>query len=298
MWSPYELNNPNGFPPWQGTMGAVSTPKERGLVAAQTDESVANGVTYPGAPSGFTAISVYAFPEYFTWDPNAQVQTWGATIDTPAQMSVDDWTGLVQTAHDELIGVGYDVLAYEIDESPLLNISVPDQICIPNPLTGGNLFCFTPPGAGTTLEVGFAYNIWMLVGSPSSTSGARAQVIAGIGMWDIILFLAKTISVAGIYGLVTGQISLNGLLNQLQGVLLKPGQNIAQAEQPLTSTILILGGLSTALGIFAILHGMQPPPSAPVSVGGTVSGPGGIGIGGNVSTGGTTFAPQQSRSRR
>lgn len=300
VWSPYELNNPNSFPPWQGMMGAVAAPNGRGLVAAQTDESVTNQVTYPGPPSGFSAISDYAFPEYFTWDPNAQVQTWDFTIYVPAQISADDWTGFMQTVHDDMLSVGDDILAYEIDEQPLVDFSVPDQFCIPDPL-GGSPICVTPPGGGTTIQVGFAYRIWAVIGSgygpPSGYRAAvRGQILAAISI------LIGVLSVVGgillIKDIFNGTLTLQSLQSFAQGIFTIPGQNIQQAEQPLTSTILILGGLSTALGIFAIIHGMQPPSSAPVSVGGTLNGPGGIGIGGNVSTGGTTFAPQQSRSRR
>jgi hypothetical protein len=271
-------------------------------VAAQTSEPVASQLTYPGPPPGFTQLVFYGFPEIATWDPNATVDVYDFTIYTPLEVSADEWTTLMQSAHDGLIGMGDDLLGYEVDEQPLVNISIPDQVCIPDPL-GGSPFCITPPGGGSTIQIGFAYRLWVLIGTGGGSSAGYRAAVRAQGFLTIIGYVIGLIGAAMTILNVTNasqsSTSISNLQNELNTILNAPGKNVAEAFSPINTTVLILGLGSIAIGVFAILHGQQPPPTTipPVSVGGNVSGPEGLGIGGQFST----MPPAQqgsSRSRR
>lgn len=290
----------------------------RPYVAGQTgNEQVTQEVTYPGPPPGFSPLVLWGFPEYFTWDPNATVQTVDFTVYMPVQVDTGTLQSLMQDLHDQLLsGFNDDILAYEIDYQPLAQIQVPSQICINDPL-GGSPLCLGVPNqlclpivgcinlGGSTLEVGEAYRIWMLVGFPSSSAGYRTAVraqatislvlqIIPLLMAVVALFPTAVVEIKNLFSGTTTLATAQQAANTVAGI---PGNIIGGAFQGPDTTILILGLGSVAVGVLAIVMGQQPPPSNPVALSGNLSAPGGLGIGGGFSSGGGG-SQQQSRSRR
>lgn len=287
-------------------------------VAGQTgNEQVTQQVTYPGPPPGFSPLILWGFPEYFTWDPNATVQTVDFTVYMPVQVDTGTLQSLMQDLHDQLLsGFNDDILAYEIDNQPISQISIPSQICIDDPISGSPT-CLSVPGqiclpiigcinlAGSTLEVGEAYRIWMIIGIPPSSAGYRAAVRAQLSVGVIITIitvlipiiaaLAPTI-VLDVKNLFSGTTTLATAQQAANTVAGIPGNIVGGAFAGPDTTILILGLGSVAVGVLAIIMGQQPPPSNPVALSGNLSAPGGLGIGGGFSSGGG--GATQSRSRR
>ncbi|RJO60338.1 MAG: hypothetical protein C4542_09610 [Dehalococcoidia bacterium] len=248
--------------------------------------------TLPDGPPGATLASAYAYPAYFSTRPDDDLSTLrldfrrAERIDTRALRQLIDGLAIEFGNNGEL------PIAYYLWERPIVNVSVPSQICV-----GG--YCADVPGqicvpftdwciplAGSTLVSAYEYRLWMAgrITGPGPVvpmvAGLSASVraLAPAAVLIIVMgIIAGLISVFSILSAATGNLKAREVLDFGRDVIRAPGENIAapvrEAMWPLAALGLILVGGSLLFPIAQARANVDVPVGGGrVSVGGELGG--------------------------
>ena len=268
-------------------------------VVIDPNQTAQDQVTFPGAPPGYNAISLWGYPELATLGPD--VSSVDFSVIVPFQTDIAQWSVWMDDLKNALATSGYTLVAYEVDQETILQVTIPTQIDISTPVGNGT---FTVPSqicvpgtslcvsvAGQTILNVYSYRIWLMVETPAGAGQYAAHVRGQV--WPLILVIIAGLpiivpAVASLYGMLTGKMTPQ----QVADVTSKTGlgQNIVPAEQSIVIPLVLLGVLSIGASIvIAVTTHQPPPPSPPAAVYGGVTGPGGVGASGGVTYG---YAPK------
>lgn len=250
-----------------------------------------NSPTFPVPDPGFNALSLFAFPSYGNLNGVEYLETHSFIVTVPSQLTPDEWDNFLQNEiAPNLAGQGLILEAYGIWENPVLNVSIPQTLCIgPLPCIDLTTICLPIVGClgGKTLVSAFEYQVWVLTQQITPNAyRARGEVRGFVGLVIaaiLILFgaaLAIPLFILLMREVNTGKITSGQLFTDIKGVVPDPGQWVGTAFNPLITLGIVASITSVAIAFIAVSHGQPIPPAQPQgSYEAHITGPGGVGAG-------------------
>jgi len=215
-------------------------------------------------------VSAFTYPGFQSLYPDEEVNVSTITF-VSAQLlglnfihdHMDDITA--QIAQD----YGEKVLAYIVCKQDVVEVSVPDQICL------GEI-CWTPPFAGERIATGVQYRVTVISKVEFAAAGQFARAAVGVLAWGIVLILGFVVVIATLQ-IMSNKLKVQDLMSFVKDVLKSPGENISQA---LTGPLVAFGFavVAASIAIPFVTSNIQatlPIPGVPggsVRAGGTVTG--------------------------
>ena len=251
------VNSPSGGSPMPmiaSTKARPLTPSDQLLDICEEGEIV-SAFTYPGFQSLYPDEEVNVSTITFV---SAQLLGLNFIHD-----HMDDITA--QIAQD----YGEKVLAYIVCKQDVVEVSVPDQICL------GEI-CWTPPFAGERIATGVQYRVTVISKVEFAAAGQFARAAVGVLAWGIVLILGFVVVIATLQ-IMSNKLKVQDLMSFVKDVLKSPGENISQA---LTGPLVAFGFavVAASIAIPFVTSNIQatlPIPGVPggsVRAGGTVTG--------------------------
>ena len=222
-----------------------------------TVPTVSTSFTLPTPLDGYTTVASWMDSYVNSASPDSTVYSFELDIAVPDFLSGDTLANLLSAAKNALSLASLRLVAWQVDEGQATDVSIPDQICIPD---GGP--CFTPPGAGTTIATMATYRVWMLI-TPGASGMARGQFQFGAAaaVAVIVSVLAVLAFVAVVIGVSNGTAKMTDFTDFLKGM--SPG---GQATEPIIAASIPLAILGVMVGGAIVLMSRAPHGSGSIGV--------------------------------
>lgn len=225
--------------------------------------------------------NAYALDQYFTIQAGETIRTMQIDHFSGHQYSDAEVYGAVMRMLRESIKQGLAPVAWLVWEEPFFSIAIPDQFCI-GPI------CWVPPGAGTTIQLGWRYRICFVMRLLTIQAVPALMPFALLAPLIIAAaFVLAGVGLVMVLKLVTGELKFEQVSGFTKEMLRAPGENVSTA---LTGPLMAMAGVMIAGGIFLPMFVARVEASVPIPGGGTV--------GGSVGSGGGGAAPAAPRRRR